>query len=295
MSIERDANIKFHELGTLTSVTRWIRAHDEGVAEWLKNARRAYQPDRAGVDEKHRAAILLLKDANTTTPARIGLLDVGGATRDDVTRWSTWQDPDASSGGSGLREEETEGNGGKAYMVRLFRGPARIFGLRDRRLNCKGFDGAHNTVERGTPGFMPNVASGRDLLDAQWDSELRRVLEPYDITFEEFPTELQEAIHQREAFTLVEGVDPVETYKGRIDADDLIQKILRHDQATLAVQQLRLYAAHNGRLMNNGKPPELEPVRPYPGFEAPIGFDIPEELPDDNGRMQSTSLGSTRP
>jgi hypothetical protein len=142
---------------------------------------------------------------------------------------------------------------------------------------------------------MPNVASGRDLLDAQWDTELRRALEPYDITFQELPTELQEAIRQREAFTLVEGVDPVETYKGRIDADDLIQKILRHDQATLAVQQLRLYAAHNGRLMNNRKSLELEPVRPYPGFEAPIGFDIPEELPDDNGRMQSTTLGSTRP
>jgi hypothetical protein len=47
MSIERDEQIRFHELGTLTSVTRWIRSHDEGVAEWLKNARRAYQPDRA--------------------------------------------------------------------------------------------------------------------------------------------------------------------------------------------------------------------------------------------------------
>jgi hypothetical protein len=109
MNIERDANIRFHELGTLTSVTRWIRAHDEGVAEWLKNARRAYQPDRANVDEKHRAAVLLLKDADSANPARIGLLDVGGATLEDVTRWSTWQDPNASSGGSGLREEETQG------------------------------------------------------------------------------------------------------------------------------------------------------------------------------------------
>jgi hypothetical protein len=47
MSIERDEQIRFHELGTLTSVTRWIRSHNEGVAEWLKNVRRAYQPGRA--------------------------------------------------------------------------------------------------------------------------------------------------------------------------------------------------------------------------------------------------------
>ena len=133
------------------------------MAEWLKNARRTYQQDRANVAEQHRTAVLLFKDADAKGPARIGLLDVGGATLDDVTSWSTWQDPDASSRGSGVDEEITQGNGGKAYMVRLFRGPACIVGVKDRKLNCKGFDGPQNTVERGTPGFMPNAASGRDL------------------------------------------------------------------------------------------------------------------------------------
>lgn len=31
--------------------TRWISTHDEGLAEWLKNARRAYQVDRSNVEE----------------------------------------------------------------------------------------------------------------------------------------------------------------------------------------------------------------------------------------------------
>ena len=97
MAIERDPTIKFHEQGTLNSVTRWIASHDEGLAEWLKNVRRAYQADRADVAEEHRAAILLLRDADDSGPARIGLLDVGGATLEDVTAWSTWQDPEASS------------------------------------------------------------------------------------------------------------------------------------------------------------------------------------------------------
>jgi hypothetical protein len=134
MSIQRDPKIQFHELGTLSAVTRWIGAHDEGVAEWLKNARRAYQPDRGNVEEQHRTALLLLKDAEGDVPARIGLLDVGGATFEDVTRWSTWQDIHASSRGSAVPEEQTQGNGGKAYMYRLFRGPARILGARDNRL-----------------------------------------------------------------------------------------------------------------------------------------------------------------
>src|SRR5712692_7992856 len=116
MAIERDPNIKFHEQGTLNSVTRWIGAHDEGLAEWFKNVRRAYQSDRADVAEQHRAAVLLLRDATDSGPARIGLLDVGGATLEDVTAWSTWQDPEASRRSPDLQEEESQGNGGKAYI-----------------------------------------------------------------------------------------------------------------------------------------------------------------------------------
>ena len=112
--------------------------------------------------------------------------------------------------------------------------------------------------------------------------------------FADLPKPVRDVIRSRQAFTLVEGVDPIEVYKGRIDAEDLVHKVLRHDQSTLAVQQLRLYAIHNRRLMNAGKPLELEPIAPYPGFESPIPYEIPEELPDDNGVMQSTTLNGSR-
>lgn len=92
MSIERNEPIKFHEKGTLEAVTRWIATHHDGIAEWLKNVRRQYQVDRANVAENHRVAALLLQDAVDGKPARIGILDVGGATLEDVTAWSTWQD-----------------------------------------------------------------------------------------------------------------------------------------------------------------------------------------------------------
>ena len=126
--IQRDATIKFHELGTLTSVTRWINQHPVGLAEWLKNTRRAYQADRANVPDQQRAAVLLIKDATQATKARLGMLDVGGAALADLSAWSTWQDPEASSGDGSLskhQEEETQGNGGKAYMYRMFRGKTR--------------------------------------------------------------------------------------------------------------------------------------------------------------------------
>lgn len=295
MAIERDQSIEFHELGTLTSVTRWIRTHDEGIAEWLKNTRRAYQADRANVDENHRVAVLLFKDEDTEGSAGIGLLDVGGATLEDVTWWSKWQHPEAASRGSTLPEEETHGNGGKAYMYRLFKGTARIAGVRDGKLNCKGFEGPLNSLERGIPGFLPDAASARDLPITSWEAEFKRALAPYLIRFEDLPKEVRTAIQSRKTFTLVEGIDPVEVYKGRLDADDLVLKVLRHDQSALAAQQLRLYAIHNGRVINGGRPLELEPIAPYPGFESPIVYEIPDELPDENGIIQSTTLNGSRP
>jgi hypothetical protein len=289
MGIERDPNIKFHEQGTLHAVTRWISTHDEGIAEWLKNARRAYQPDRASVEEKHRCAVLLLKDGDQRGAARIGLLDVGGATLEDVTAWSTWQDPNASHRASGIPEEETQGNGGKAYMYRLFEGPARILGVRDRKRNCKGFEGPAETVERGTPGFMPSALEGREVPIASFEAELGEVLERYGILAAQLQPEVQRAVREREAFTIVEGIEPRGLYKGRIDADDLVQKVTRHDQSTLAVQQLRLYAVHNGRAFNGGKPIELEPIAPYPGLEQPRIYEVPVALPLGDGELVSTT------
>ena len=84
MSIERDPNIIFDPEGTLRATTRWVSHHEEGLAEWLKNVRRAYQIDRANVSDDHRVAAILMCDSNGKQPSRIGWLDVGGATVADV-------------------------------------------------------------------------------------------------------------------------------------------------------------------------------------------------------------------
>ena len=293
--IERNEQIRFHEQGTLDAVTRWVSGHPDGLAEWLKNVRRQYQTDRANVAEDHRVAVLLLKDEKQGEPSRIGLLDVGGATLEDVTAWSTWQDPQASSRGSTLAEEQTQGNGGKAYMFRLFEGPARIIGVRDGRLNCKGFDGPAGTVDRGNPGWIPSVAAGRDLEISSFDAELGKALTPYDVDVNDLPKAVRTALAARKSFTLVEGVGAIGLYKGRIDADDVIAKLVRHEQSVLCLEQLKLFAVHNGRVINDGKPLTLPPIPPYSGLESPTVFEIPEELPMDDGQLVSTTENGAKP
>jgi hypothetical protein len=296
--IQRDANIRFHELGTLTSVTRWISQHSIGLAEWLKNTRRAYQADRANVPEDQRVAVLLIRDATTSRKARLGLLDVGGATLADLNLWSTWQDPNASSGDGSVprhQEEDTQGNGGKAYMYRMFRGKTRLLGVKDDLRNARGFSGPANTLERGIPGTMPDDLHGRNAPAASTLIELNASLKPFGIVASDLPSEVQRTILTRKAFTLVEGVDPITFGSGRAHAEALVEKMLREDQSTIAIQQLKLYAIHDGKLLNDGKPLQLEPIPPYEKFERPRVIAIPDTITTREGVVQSTTMDGTRP
>jgi hypothetical protein len=141
---------------------------------------------------------------------------------------------------------------------------------------------------------MPSIAEGREVHDVDFRSELQRALSCYALEFHDLPAAFIKVIEKRESFTLVEGENPVDFYRGRIDVQTLIQRVLRHDQSTLAIQQMNIYAIHNGITLNDGKPLELERIRPYPGLEGPFIHEIPEELLDEDGVTQATTQGGTK-
>jgi hypothetical protein len=288
VAIERDSGIVFDPDGTLRATTSWISKHDEGLAELLKNVRYAYLPNRANVEQEHHVAAILLANGDESSPARIGVLDVGGATLDDLMRWKDWQCEGASL------SEGTQGNGGKAYLYRMFSGEARLLGVKDGKRNCKGFEGAPGK-ERGTPGFMPTVAAGREAPIASLTAELDEALAPYSLAHTDLPKPLLSAIKRRAAFTLAEGVGARDVWRGRIQADDLIQSTLLHEQATLVIEQVQVYAIHNGKILNAGKSLQLEPIIPHPDFETLRPIEIPEQIPDQDGTPQSTTLDGKKP
>lgn len=290
MAIERDSNIVFDPDGTLRATTSWISKHDEGLAELLKNVRYAYLPNRANVERQHYVAAILLVNGDDSSPARIGVLDVGGATLADLGRWSVWQDQAAS-----LVDGVTQGNGGKAYLFRMFSGEARLLGVKEGKRNCKGFEGAQRSKERGTPGFMPTTAAGCEAPIVSITAELDEVLKPYRLTHNELPKPLFSAIKQRGAFTLAEGVEPRDIWRDRIPVEDLVQGTLLHEQATIVIEEVRVYAIHNGDILNGGKSLELEPITPHPSFETLRPIEIPEHLPDQDGSLQSTTLDGQKP
>src|SRR5262249_2043897 len=124
--------------------------------------------------------------------------------------------------------------------------------------------------------------------------ELHDALEPYAVSIGDLPESVRAAVKARKAFTLVEGQEPVDLYKGRIDAKDLIAKIVRHAQATLCLEQVDFFVLHNGRLLNEGKCLRLPPITPYPEIPSPIIHEIPDQLPLENNQMVSTTEDGKR-
>src|SRR5207302_5405556 len=80
-----------------------------------------------------------------------------------------------------------------SFITNLCSFPTR----RSSDLNCKGFDGDVGTVERGTPGWMPNLAAGRDIEISSFEAELRQALEPYGLSIASLPGPLRSAITAR--------------------------------------------------------------------------------------------------
>lgn len=291
-TIERDKQIKFHEQGTLAAVTRWLNQHEDGFPEWMKNVKAAYQEDRANTPSDQRVAVLLFKDKDANSPARLGVLDVGGATNEDVERWGVWQDPDASKRGSDKVEEITQGNGGKAYQYRLFKGHSFILGVKNNKLNCKGFEGDEGTLERGIPGYIPNATKAKDYSVTSWEDSLVEQLKDYDIGISDLPSDVRKVLNDRKAFTIVQGIEPI-NWQRKTDVKFFIKRVIKNPQATLAIQQIKFYVIHNGKILFDGQPLQLEPVPPYPNFEGPFEHEIPSSLtnPENNRKVSTTKNG----
>jgi hypothetical protein len=306
MSLQTINRLPIHDFGALQGLTRWISTHDSGISEWLKNVRAAYQEKRADVKLQNRVAILLIKDKDKSGPARFGVLDVGGLSFDDVSSWSVWNDPDASSRG-GPKQEENQGNGGKAYAYKMFKGPSYILGVKNNLCNQVGFIGEQNTLERGLPRYYPATnqvvwqsgnkikptSEEKDIEIKDWKEEVVKQLVQFKAGYHALPKTFVNAIERRNAFTIVVGVDPIDWKGGKSNIKQLIRNILHNQQSQRAIQEVDFYVMHNGKLINKDKPLELEKIDPYPGYEGPFEINIPEVLLGPDGNQVNTTKSSS--
>src|SRR6266496_2753830 len=91
---------------------RYQSVHD-GLPELIKNAKDQYS--RLGIFDIDRRCVIAILNSETR---RLGVLDFGGATKDDFIGWREWANPYANRSNLASDIEGGFGTGGKGFMVR---------------------------------------------------------------------------------------------------------------------------------------------------------------------------------
>jgi len=265
-----------HTLDQLTSRFRGVR---DGLAELVKNAKDQYS--RLGVADRDTRQVIVIAD---TINHRLGVLDFAGARASDFEGWTTW-----SSRTAGRKEmsddiEAGHGNGGKAFMVRGAVEFAYLESCFEGRRTRMGFKNERPS-DLYKPGFgREKGVTLKDVAEPNARPFLDRYLAQMGANFRQLPPHAQAAFEKRQGFTgvLLSGVadwDGHRKNKVRRLTEEFIPELLAsHGQASLSVETCDVWVIVDGKTIAGPIAPVALP--PYPGFEEPIEYPIPDLLVD---------------
>lgn len=281
---------------TLDQLTSRFRSVKDGLPELIKNSKDQYS--RLGIVEREARQIVVLAD---TIRHRLGVLDFAGARSTDFDGWTTW-----SSRTAGRKElsddiEAGHGNGGKAFMVRGAVEFSFLESCFEERRTRMGFRNERSS-DLYKPGYgRENGLRLDDVREPNAKAKLDAFLCEFGIGSNRLPPRALEAFQRRNAFTgvLLSGVADWEgrrKNKVRRLAEEVIPEIIaNHGQTAMSIETCEVWVVVDGKLKN---PEPITPVglEPYPGFEEPVGHEIPDILPDpETGDPVDMVCGTTGP
>lgn len=289
--------IPIDPVSTLDQLTGRFQGIKDGLPELIKNSKDQYSR-LAIFDHSERQILVIINTASK----RLGVLDFAGAPRSNFEGWTTWSDPTAGRG-SATDIEAGHGNGGKAFMVRGATDFAYMESCFESRWTRKGF--SNNLVGgRYKPGF--GVIGGQaidNLAEIDPQGRLNHFLAELGVTTDALPSEAFGLFTKRSAFTGV-ILSKVAAWSGKrrpriaqIARETIPEIVASHGQTALTIETSTVWILVDGRLENSGKPITPIALEPFPGFETPRVFEIPDVLPDpDTGEDVTTvsELGGER-
>jgi hypothetical protein len=264
---------------TLDQLTGRFRAVRDGLPEIVKNSKDQYS--RLRVHDREQRQIVVV--ANTKTRC-LGVLDFAGAPAANYVGWATWSNPKAGQADLAADIEAGHGNGGKAFMVRGAAERAYMESCYLGKRTKMGFDNTR-TDARYQPGFM--TADGIALNDVTEPDPCARLddfLHELGVAFEDLPKAARRAFDEREAFTGVfltrvdEWVPRRQPTLRRIP-EEISEIIASHGQAAMTIETCDVWVLVDGKVVS-GSPIRPLALDPYPGFDTPREFVIPDLLPD---------------
>ena len=281
MTIQGTGNIPIDVEHTLDQATARFQTLKDGLPELIKNSKDHYA--RLGIQDKDERQIVVLISEDME---HVGVLDFGGAAKDDFEHWKMWSGRNAGRKERGEDIEAGYGNGGKAFMVRGAINGSSMCGYISGKLTKFGFANDKADIKRYEIVEYTDV-NGNRLIDAKGqtpEEALENELEPFGIGIEDLPAEARKIFSTRKAFTLVQltGIKDWENYGAHLKqrmAPDLETHIVEHPQSTLTLETCTVWL----QLVNLSSiigPLKILELEPFEGLETIEPIEIPSELID---------------
>lgn len=279
--------ILIDEVSTLDQLTARFQSVRIGIPELLKNAKDQYE--RLRIEDKENRQIVVLLN---TRKRMLAVLDFAGASAGNFADWETWSDPEAGKKHLSRSIEAGHGNGGKSFMVRGAKKHAFLESCYEGRRTRKGFVN-NDPNRRYRSGFGLTQESGNgstdsieinDLEEADPARRLGEALSELDADVACLPRVAQEIFERRNAYTIV-VLDQVKEWsdlKGRhlgALAQSVVEIIGSHGQTEKTISTCQVWVVADGKVIGEGPVKSVE-IEPYPGFEEPRKFELPDVLVD---------------
>lgn len=282
-----------HTLDQLTSRFRGVK---DGLPELIKNAKDQYS--RLGIVDRDLRQIIVIADTNNH---RIGVLDFAGARSSDFDGWTTWSSRTAGRNELSGDIEAGHGNGGKAFMVRGATEFSFLESCFEGKRTKMGFVN-ERPADLYKPGYAREAGVTLDNVpETNAEARLEDFLSEVGTTINQLPARALATFEKRNAFTgvLLSGVadwDGRRKNKVRRLAEEVIPEIIAsHGQTSMSVETCEVWVVVDGKL-KTATPILSVALEPYPGFEEPLQYEIPDILPDpETGDAVDMVCGKTGP
>lgn len=263
---------------TLDQLTGRFRSLRDGLPELVKNSKDQYS--RLGVmDKEDRQIVVVLNTVERT----LAVVDFAGAPAENFKGWSKWSDLTAGKLDLAADIEAGHGNGGKAFMVRGATKKAFLESCHLGKRTRKGFANDQDG-RRYKPGF--GVLDGVHLDDVKEDNPaacLSDTLLGLGMDISNLPQVAQDLFKKRNSYTIavLEKIREWEGWKKQklksVAGSSVVEIIGGHGQTAMTIETCHVWVVADGIVVGGGS---VEPnqIEPYPGFEEPREFPIPDVL-----------------
>ena len=256
---------------------RSFNNHPMGLAEWLKNSIDAYTADNINKEEHN---VIFSFNLNTN-PYFVECIDfVGMENRDIEEGLKVWGDPEASKRGHNIDTYGGHGNGGKLYMLNMFKNSYFIT-YKKGLLNVFGFnenkDYGYYAVDH-TELYKDRIMEPEEAL---YFAEINNNIIPPDIK--------NRIINKDRGFTVVRGIIP-NNLSNKKDFSKIINIFSNHPQAKRIFNHSNVSVIFNNQLEYEKMMPEYP--EPHPDVPGPYKIEIPEFISSEDNEEKFPTFNS---